>query len=62
MKSLLIHLFCEEGNGVLVPFRNREVMRTFDERGVQTKETPFEIAETSDVVITMLPSSSHVSL
>ncbi|XP_034696937.1 probable 3-hydroxyisobutyrate dehydrogenase, mitochondrial isoform X3 [Vitis riparia] len=35
-------------------------MRMFAERGVPTKETPFEIAETSDVVITMLPSSSHV--
>ena len=30
--------------------------------GVETKETPYEIAEASDVVITMLPSSSHVSL
>ena len=29
--------------------------------GVPTKETPFEVAEASDVVITMLPSSSHVS-
>lgn len=29
--------------------------------GVATKETPFEVAEASDVVITMLPSSSHVS-
>ena len=29
--------------------------------GVDTKETPFEIAEVSDVIITMLPSSSHVS-
>ncbi|KAG2689463.1 hypothetical protein I3760_09G139400 [Carya illinoinensis] len=28
--------------------------------GVSTKETPFEVAEASDVVITMLPSSSHV--
>lgn len=29
--------------------------------GVTTKETPFEVAEASDVVITMLPSPSHVS-
>lgn len=29
--------------------------------GVSTKETPFEVAEASDIVITMLPSSSHVS-
>ncbi|XP_031405310.1 probable 3-hydroxyisobutyrate dehydrogenase, mitochondrial isoform X2 [Punica granatum] len=35
-------------------------MKMFADRGVPTRETPFEIAESSDVVITMLPSSSHV--
>ncbi|KAH9796042.1 putative 3-hydroxyisobutyrate dehydrogenase [Citrus sinensis] len=34
----------------------------FSDMGVPTKETPFEVAEASDVVITMLPSSSHVSI
>ncbi|KAF3450291.1 hypothetical protein FNV43_RR06371 [Rhamnella rubrinervis] len=28
--------------------------------GVDTKKTPFEVAQASEVVITMLPSSSHV--
>lgn len=37
-------------------------MKMFADRGVSTRLTPYEIAESSDVVITMLPSSSHVSL
>lgn len=36
-------------------------MKKFSDMGVETKETPLEVAEASDVVITMLPSSSHVS-
>lgn len=36
-------------------------MKTFFDMGALTKETPSEVAEASDVVITMLPSSSHVS-
>ncbi|XP_075666784.1 putative 3-hydroxyisobutyrate dehydrogenase, mitochondrial [Castanea sativa] len=35
-------------------------MKKFSDMGVSTKETPFEVAEACDVVITMLPSSSHV--
>lgn len=42
-------------------FRNCDAMKKFSDMGVLTKETPFEVAEASDVVITMLPSSSHVS-
>lgn len=30
--------------------------------GVSTKKTPYEVSEASDVVITMLPSSAHVSI
>uniref|UniRef100_A0A2N9J8V3 3-hydroxyisobutyrate dehydrogenase n=1 Tax=Fagus sylvatica TaxID=28930 RepID=A0A2N9J8V3_FAGSY len=37
-------------------------MKKFSDMGVPTKETPFEVAEASDVVITMLPSSSHIAL
>lgn len=37
-------------------------MKKFSDLGVDTKKTPYEVAEDSDVVITMLPSSSHVSL
>ncbi|XP_043698744.1 probable 3-hydroxyisobutyrate dehydrogenase, mitochondrial isoform X2 [Telopea speciosissima] len=39
---------------------NSSVMEKFSGKGVLAKGTPFEVAETSDVVITMLPSSSHV--
>ncbi|KAL1178609.1 hypothetical protein V6Z11_A03G107600 [Gossypium hirsutum] len=35
-------------------------MKKYSDMGVSTKQTPFEVAEASDVVITMLPSSSHV--
>ncbi|XP_023520241.1 probable 3-hydroxyisobutyrate dehydrogenase, mitochondrial isoform X2 [Cucurbita pepo subsp. pepo] len=40
--------------------RNRNTMEKYSDMGVATKETPFEVAEASDVVITMLPSPSHV--
>ncbi|RWR88730.1 putative 3-hydroxyisobutyrate dehydrogenase, mitochondrial isoform X1 [Cinnamomum micranthum f. kanehirae] len=39
---------------------NLNAMKKFSDRGVLTKQTPSEVAESSDVIITMLPSSSHV--
>lgn len=39
---------------------NYDAMKKFSEKGIPSKETPFEVAETSDVVITMLPSASNV--
>ncbi|GKV03947.1 hypothetical protein SLEP1_g16179 [Rubroshorea leprosula] len=39
---------------------NHNVTKMFTNVGVPSKETPFEVAEASDVVITMLPSSNHV--
>ncbi|XP_031129427.1 probable 3-hydroxyisobutyrate dehydrogenase, mitochondrial isoform X3 [Ipomoea triloba] len=35
-------------------------MKSFSNKGIPTKGSPVEIAEASDVVITMLPSSNHV--
>jgi 3-hydroxyisobutyrate dehydrogenase len=35
-------------------------MKMFTEMGVSSRETPYEVAQDSEVVITMLPSSSHV--
>ncbi|KAK8609694.1 hypothetical protein V6N13_093110 [Hibiscus sabdariffa] len=35
-------------------------MKKYSDMGVSTKQTPFGVAEASDVLITMLPSSSHV--
>lgn len=42
-------------------FSNSAAMKKFSDKGICTKETAGEIAESSDVVITMLPSSSNVS-
>lgn len=35
-------------------------MKMFSDKGVLTEDSPLKVAETSDVVITMLPSSNHV--
>ncbi|KAK6932053.1 6-phosphogluconate dehydrogenase, NADP-binding [Dillenia turbinata] len=45
---------------LLPPNRNSNAMKMFSENRVATKVTPYEVAESSDVVITMLPSSSSV--
>lgn len=42
-------------------YRSRDAMKMFTEMGVSARETPYEVAQDSQVVITMLPSSSHVS-
>ncbi|KAG0451722.1 hypothetical protein HPP92_026081 [Vanilla planifolia] len=39
---------------------DENVMKKFSERGIFTSKTPSEVADKSDVVITMLPSSPHV--
>ncbi|CAA7405398.1 unnamed protein product [Spirodela intermedia] len=39
---------------------NHNAVNKFKEMGIATKETPFDIAESSDIVITMLPSSANV--
>ncbi|XP_042454940.1 probable 3-hydroxyisobutyrate dehydrogenase, mitochondrial isoform X1 [Zingiber officinale] len=39
---------------------NSAAMKKFSDKGICTKETAGEIAESSDVVITMLPSSANV--
>ena len=39
---------------------NPNAMKLFSDRGILTKESPFEVTEASDVVITMLPSPKHV--
>ncbi|KAF9588946.1 hypothetical protein IFM89_017625 [Coptis chinensis] len=48
------------GYQVTIHDKNRNVMKKFSDDGIVTKETPFEVAERSDVVVTMLPSSSNV--
>lgn len=39
---------------------NHNALKIFIEKGIPAKQTPYEVAESSDVVITMLPSSSDV--
>lgn len=41
---------------------NHGVMKLFTDKGAEAKSSPLEVAEASDVVFTMLPSSAHVSL
>jgi len=36
-------------------------MKKFSDDGIPTKQSPLEVSESSDVIITMLPSSTHVS-
>lgn len=40
---------------------NQSVKKMFSDKGISVKESPLEVAEVSDVVITMLPSPTHVS-
>jgi hypothetical protein len=42
-------------------FSNENAMKKFSDDGIPTKRSPLEVSESSDVVITMLPSSAHVS-
>ncbi|KAK4744203.1 hypothetical protein SAY87_010515 [Trapa incisa] len=60
MGSRMADNLIKAGYRVAVHDINYNVMKMFSERGVPTRSTPYEIAESSDVVITMLPSSSHV--
>ncbi|XP_072954367.1 probable 3-hydroxyisobutyrate dehydrogenase, mitochondrial [Typha angustifolia] len=48
------------GYKVTVHDINHNTMEKFSAEGIPTKETPRKVAESSDVIITMLPSSSNV--
>ncbi|KAI4297091.1 hypothetical protein L6164_036998 [Bauhinia variegata] len=60
MGSRMANNLIKAGYRVSVYDVNSDVMRMFSQMGVTTKKTPYEVAEASDVVITMLPSSAHV--
>uniref|UniRef100_A0A5B7BF25 3-hydroxyisobutyrate dehydrogenase n=1 Tax=Davidia involucrata TaxID=16924 RepID=A0A5B7BF25_DAVIN len=60
MGSRMANNLIKAGYKVAIHDMNYEVMKMFSDKGVLTKKSPFEVAETSDVVITMLPSSTHV--
>lgn len=60
MGSQMANNLIKAGYEVIVHDFNHSAMKLFSDRGILTKDSPFEIAEMSDVVITMLPSSSNV--
>ncbi|KAL2473859.1 putative 3-hydroxyisobutyrate dehydrogenase [Forsythia ovata] len=60
MGSRMCNNLIKAGYNVAVHDVNLDVMKMFSEKGILTKDSPFEVAKASDVVITMLPSSSHV--
>ncbi|KAM7524835.1 hypothetical protein LguiA_014737 [Lonicera macranthoides] len=60
MGSRMARNLIKAGYNVTVYDVNHKVMKMFSDEGILTKESPSEVAETSDVVITMLPSSNHV--
>jgi hypothetical protein len=41
--------------------RNENAMRKSSDDRIPIKQSPLEVLESSDVIITMFPSSSHVS-
>ncbi|KAK6150149.1 hypothetical protein DH2020_017674 [Rehmannia glutinosa] len=60
MGSRMADNLIKAGYNVVVHDVNHDVMKKFSEKGILTKKSPVEVAEASDAVITMLPSSSHV--
>ncbi|KAL2945373.1 putative 3-hydroxyisobutyrate dehydrogenase mitochondrial [Bienertia sinuspersici] len=60
MGSRMAMNLLKSGYRVCVHDMNGAAVKQFLDKGVPSKETPKEVAEVSDVVITMLPSSKHV--
>ncbi|XP_075482468.1 putative 3-hydroxyisobutyrate dehydrogenase, mitochondrial isoform X3 [Primulina tabacum] len=60
MGSRMANNLIKAGYNVLVHDVNLDVMKKYSDNGILTKNSPFEVAEECDVVITMLPSSTHV--
>jgi 3-hydroxyisobutyrate dehydrogenase-like beta-hydroxyacid dehydrogenase len=48
------------GYKVTVHDVNENTMKKFSDDGIPTKLSPLEVSKSSDVVITMLPSSAHM--
>ncbi|GER24657.1 leucine-rich receptor-like protein kinase family protein [Striga asiatica] len=61
MGSRMANNLIKAGYNVVVHDVNHDVMAKFSEKGILTKNSPLEVAEASDAVITMLPSSNHVT-
>ncbi len=61
MGKPMAHNLIEAGYELVVYNRSRESMDELAGEGSETAETPREVAEKSDIVITMLPDSPQVS-
>ncbi|KAL8113315.1 hypothetical protein AgCh_020576 [Apium graveolens] len=60
MGARMANNLIKEGYDVAVHDVNPSAMKLFSDKGILTKDSPSEVTETSDVVITMLPSPKHV--
>lgn len=60
MGSHMATNLANSGYHVTVHDINCNALERFSKMGIATKETAFEVAESSDVIVTMLPSPSHV--
>ncbi|KAE8796164.1 putative 3-hydroxyisobutyrate dehydrogenase, mitochondrial [Hordeum vulgare] len=60
MGSHMARNLVRAGYRVSVHDINEDAMKKFSDDGIPTKRSPLEVSESSDVVITMLPSSAHV--
>lgn len=60
MGSRMAANLLKAGHRLTVHDRNEAAVQAFAERGASVAQNPREVAEASDVVITMLPSSPHV--
>ncbi|KAL8215353.1 hypothetical protein R6Q57_004802 [Mikania cordata] len=60
MGSRMANNLIKTGYNVTVHDINLSVIKMFSDKGISVKGSPREVAEISDVVITMLPSPSHV--
>ncbi|KAI3788313.1 hypothetical protein L2E82_01074 [Cichorium intybus] len=60
MGSRMANNLIKAGYNVAVHDINLSVIKMFSDKGISVKGSPMEVAETSDVVITMLPSPTHV--
>lgn len=59
-KSIRVKFPLTLSSSICIFPRNHNVMKMFSDKGILTEDSPLKVAETSDVVITMLPSSNHV--
>ncbi|XP_023730634.1 probable 3-hydroxyisobutyrate dehydrogenase, mitochondrial isoform X1 [Lactuca sativa] len=60
MGSRMANNLIKAGYNVAVHDINLSVIKMFSDKGISVKGSPMEVAEISDVVITMLPSPTHV--